>query len=261
MPLSQHRTMALPFIILILMSSFAQNPVAEYVTAVGTSIGLRPSKQKCWAGFFFGPSSVTNGGIAGGTFSYDFDGRTLRSNFTVMMTDIACFNDGGGLANGMVFYQPTWEYRIMKDGGWLGLGSRVIYDNVVPANLTECRYDSSMKAFQSISAPIQILPIQISESGSYHFQIQAQLCCNDALHSLAGLYKYRYWTDWSYSYSFPLDAVSSIIATRNTNAFSTNTFMILLCVIKQTFPKPIDLWRAVSHSASMVRAAEVELSF
>jgi hypothetical protein len=174
----------------------------------------------------FGPCSVTNGGIAGGTFTYDFDGQTLRSKFTVIMTDIACFDDGGGLALGMTFYEASWEYRIVKDGTWFGLGSKVIYDNVIPANLTECGYDSSMKAFQSIVIPMQILPIQISESGSYHFQIQAQLCCNSALYGLAGLYRYRYWTDWSYSYSFRLDAVSSTITTGNTTGFSTSTFVI-----------------------------------
>jgi hypothetical protein len=175
----------------------------------------------------FGPCSVTNGGIAGGTFTYDFDGQTLRSNFTAIMTDIACFDDGGGLAYGMTFYQPSWEYRIVKDGTWFGLGSKVVYDNVIPANLTACSYDSSMKAFQSITVPLQIPPIQISKSGSYHFQIQAQLCCNDALHGLAGLYRYRYWTDWSHSDSFSLEAVSSTVSAGDITAFSRNRFMIL----------------------------------
>ena len=204
----------------------AQYPVRLNATVVGTSVGLQPAKQKCWAGFWFGPCTVTNGGIAGGTFSYYFDGQTLRSNFTVIMTDIACFNDGGGLAYGMKLYQPSWEYRIVKNGPWFGLfglGSKIIFDNVIPANLTECSYDSSMKAFQSISVPMQIPPIQIAESGSYHFQIQAQLCCNDALHGLAGVYKYRYWTDWSYSYSFHLEATTATTA-ENIIAFSTNTF-------------------------------------
>lgn len=198
----------LPLVVLILASSLARASAGNYTTDGGTSVGLSPAKQKCWAGFLFGPCSVTNGGIAGGTFTYDFDGQTLMSNFTVIMTDIACFNDGGGLAYGMAFYEPSWEYRIVEDGTWFGLGSKVIYDNVIPANLTECNYDSSMKAFQSITVPMQIPPIQISESGSYHFQIQAQLCCNDALHGLAGLHRYRYWTDWSYSYSFHLEAVA-----------------------------------------------------
>lgn len=228
--MTPHRTPLLSFILIVLVSLSAQNSVGLYGTVAGTSVGLHPAKQKCWAGFWFGPCTVTNGGIAGGTFSYDFDGQTLRSNFTVIMTDIACFNDAGGLAYGMKLYQPSWEYRIVKDGPWFalfGLGSKVIYDNVIAANLTNCSYDSSngssMKAFQSISVPMQIPPIQVSESGSYHFQIQAQLCCNDALHGLAGLYKYRYWTDWSYSYSFHLEAATTMTA-GNITAFSTNTF-------------------------------------
>jgi len=218
-------TTAFPFIVLILTCPFALSVVGGYTAGEGASVGLLPAKQRCWAGFLFGPCSVTNGGIAGGTFAYDFDGRTLRSNFTVMMTGIACFDDGGGLANGMTTYQPSWEYRIVKDGTWFGLGSTVVYDNVIPANLTECSNDSSMKAFQSIAVPMQILPIQISESGSYHFQIQAQLCCNDPLHGLGGLYRYRYWTDWSYSYSFHLEADST--TNESIPGLSTSTLVTL----------------------------------
>lgn len=215
---------AAPLVVLILTCSFVQSSVVHYATSVGTSVGLSPAKQKCWAGFLFGSCSVTNGGIAGGTFTFDFDGHTLRSNFTVIMTDIACFDDGGGLAYGMMFYQPAWEYRIVRDGKWFGLGSKVIYDNVIPANLTECGYDPSMKAFQSITVPMVIPPIQISESGSYHFQIQAQLCCNDPLHGLGGLYRYRYWTNWSYSYNFQLEVIPSTIDAGNTTASLTNNF-------------------------------------
>ena len=215
------------FIVVILAFSFAQSAIGQNAAGADSSVGIRSAGQKCWAGFFFGPCSVTNGGIAGGTFTYDFDGQTLGSNFTVVMTDIACFDDGGGLGYGMAFYRPTWEYRIVKDGGWLGLGSRVVYDNVIPANLTACRYDASLKSFQSIAVPMQIPPIQISASGSYHFQIQAQLCCNDALHSFAGLYRYRYWTDWSYSYSFRIEPVSSATTIASRTALSTSIFRIL----------------------------------
>jgi hypothetical protein len=171
--------------------------------ALTQTVSLHPAMAHCYGPWFplaGRDCDPKDSGIKSGSVRFVFDGQTLEIYPNVDMTPNPCFYQGSvwGDPNGQMSERHSyWEYRLIGPSG------QEVVHNGLDAVLTEnCEFNSvGWKAFPSGQISEFPIRVQLPQSGQYHFEIKAVLCCN--VWYIGG--GPRYWTDWSQSDSVQLN--------------------------------------------------------